>query len=103
MCVALLTAAAGCGGGAKDHPGQVRAVCGKYVKDRVKPPVTFSYEKVAIGAVRSRATLHGIAEMAIASPAPGGLGPTRIRRSFTCSVRRNHGRWRLVALTGLNS
>jgi hypothetical protein len=92
-------AAAGCSS-AKSRPGDVRAACERYVKDRLhQPGVAFSNESVEIGTMRTRASMHGIVESAIPSPPPGG--PTRIRLNFICALERHGEHWELVALTGL--
>lgn len=95
-CVALLLA--GCSGVPKDQTGQVRAACERYVNDRLKSPdAKFDGERVEI--VRTRATVGGMVDSQLASPAPGG--PTTLRLTFKCSVEQKHGRWNLVAITGL--
>lgn len=97
----VLAAAAGCSSGSKSRPGDVRAACERYVKDRLRQPsAVFSNESVDTRSVKMRAALHGTVDSAIRSPAPGA--PTRIRWSFMCAVERHGKRWDLVALTGLD-
>jgi hypothetical protein len=94
MLLALLAVA--CSGGRDDRPGHARAACERYVELRLKTTsATFSGEQVEVG--KARATVKGMVDFAMASPAPNA--PMRMRQSFTCSVEEKD--WRLVALTGL--
>ncbi|MCW2944387.1 MAG: hypothetical protein JWR24_1104 [Actinoallomurus sp.] len=101
VLVPLLVGGCSGGDGGKDSPGQVRAACERYVKDRLKSPsAKFAGEKVTIGAVRTRATMGGMVDSVPSSPSPVVL--PMVRYTFRCSVERQHGRWDLVVLTGLD-
>jgi hypothetical protein len=95
----VAVAAAGCGG-TEDRRAQVRAACERYVKEWLKQPgAAFSGESVKAESAFRRASMDGLVDSAIRSPAPGG--PSGIRSHFTCTVRRDGDHWKLVALTGL--
>lgn len=86
VCVSVVLLA-GCG---KSQPPreQVQAACEKYVTAKAKADhlrsVEFVAERVAIGAVRTRATMEGTIEAG------------RVPHEFLCTVERKHGDWGLV-------